>query len=91
MNGNNKIDSSEDFYHELSTFFQAVQEDKFPLARNLYFITAKRPMDDEIMVFFKWLLTDSQKFLDASGYVPLKPAELKEQVMKVAPEGSYDH
>lgn len=93
LNGNNKIDSAENFYHDLSTFLQAVHDEKFPSppARNLYFITAKRPMNPEIMEFFKWVLTDGQKFLTSAGYVPLKPAELKEQVMKVAPASGYDH
>ncbi|HRH61343.1 MAG TPA: hypothetical protein PL045_12270, partial [Chitinophagaceae bacterium] len=93
LNGNNKIDSAENFYHDLSAFLQAVHDEKFPSppARNLYFITAKRPMSPEIMEFFKWVLRDGQKFLASAGYVPLKPAELKEQVMKVAPASSYDH
>jgi len=93
VNGNNKLDEEENFYKDLSTFLEAVHNGNFPSppARDLYFITSKRPIDHELLDFFEWVLTDGQKFLSTSGYVPLKPALLKDQVRKVSPIGDYEH
>jgi phosphate transport system substrate-binding protein len=45
LNANGRIDDSEHFYSDLSTFLDAVNEEKFPSppARDLYFITKGRP------------------------------------------------
>ncbi len=54
VNGNNKIDSNENFYEDLSTFLSAVNTGEFPSppARDLYFITKGRPKNPAILIFF---------------------------------------
>jgi len=93
INGNGKIDKEENFYDDLSSFLEAVNTWKYPSppARNLYFVTKDRPHDPRILDFFKWVLSDGQKFLLDAGYVPLKPDLLLEEVKKVSPTESYEH
>jgi phosphate transport system substrate-binding protein len=93
MNGNGKIDNEEHFYDDLANFLEAVHSGKFPSppARDLYFITKGRPQDPKILAFFKWALTDGQKFVHADGYVPLKTDFLQEQVKKVDPNVTYGY
>jgi phosphate transport system substrate-binding protein len=93
LNANGRIDDSEHFYTDLSTFLDAVNSGKFPSppARDLYFITKGRPQKPEILNFFKWVLTDGQKLVHQDGYVPLQPDLIHEQVKKVAPGALYEN
>jgi phosphate transport system substrate-binding protein len=93
LNTNGRIDDSEHFYTDLSTFLDAVNTGKFPSppARDLYFITKGRPQRPEILDFFKWVLTDGQKLVHQDGYVPLQPDLIHEQVRKVAPGALYEN
>jgi phosphate transport system substrate-binding protein len=85
VNGNGKIDADENFYGNLSTFLQAVNDGKFPSppARNLYLLTKGKTQKKELLDFFKWVLTDGQKFVHEAGYVPLPESTLNEQVQKL--------
>ncbi len=85
VNGNGKIDTAENFYDNLSSFLQAVNDGKFPSppARNLYFLTKGKTQKKELLDFFKWVLTDGQKFVHVAGYVPLPENILTEQVQKL--------
>ena len=85
VNGNGKIDAEENFYGNLSLFLQAVNDGKFPSppARNLYFLTKGKTQKKELLDFFKWVLTDGQKFVHVAGYVPLSESTLTEQVQKL--------
>jgi phosphate transport system substrate-binding protein len=93
LNANGKIDDSEHFYADLYTFLDAVNAGKFPSppARDLYFITKGRPQRQEILDFFKWVLTDGQKLIHQDGYVPLPPDFIHEQLNKVAPGALYEN
>ncbi|MGN6354019.1 MAG: hypothetical protein ACTHLB_11560 [Parafilimonas sp.] len=85
VNGNGKIDTAEKFYGNLNSFLQAVNDGKFPSppARNLYFLTKGKTQKKELLDFFKWVLTDGQKFVHVAGYVPLPENILTEQVQKL--------
>lgn len=87
VNGNGKIDSSEEIYRDLPTFLDALNEGKYPSppARDLYFITKGRPQNKEIMDFFEWVLQEGQKFVHTTGYVPLHPEILNDQLKKISP------
>jgi phosphate transport system substrate-binding protein len=93
LNANGRIDDSEHFYADLYTFLDAVNAGKFPSppARDLYFITKGRPQRQEILDFFKWVLTDGQKLIHHDGYVPLPPDFIHEQLKKVAPGALYEN
>jgi phosphate transport system substrate-binding protein len=85
VNGNGKIDTEENFYGNLNSFLLAVNDGKFPSppARNLYFLTKGKTQKKELLDFFKWVLTDGQKFVHVAGYVPLPENILTEQVQKL--------
>lgn len=85
VNGDGTIDASEDIYRNLHVFLKAVNDGKFPSppARNLYFLTKGKTQKKEIIDFFKWVLTDGQKLVDAAGYVPLPKGTLGEQIKKL--------
>jgi phosphate transport system substrate-binding protein len=93
LNTNGRIDDSEHFYTDLATFLDAVNAGRFPSppARHLYFITKGRPHKQEILDFFKWVLTDGQKLVHQDGYVPLHPDFIHEQIRKVAPGALYEN
>lgn len=91
VNGNGRIDSSENIYQDLPTFLDALNEGKYPSppARDLYFITKGRPQNKVIMDFFEWVLKDGQKFVHTAGYVPLHREVINEQLKKVSPSEAY--
>jgi phosphate transport system substrate-binding protein len=93
LNANGRIDDSEHIYTDLYTFLDAVNAGRFPSppARDLYFITKGRPQRQEILDFFKWVLTDGQKLVHRDGYVPLQPDLIHEEVRKVAPGALYEN
>jgi phosphate transport system substrate-binding protein len=85
VNGNGKIDPEENFYGNLNSFLQAVNDGNFPSppARNLYFLTKGKTQKKELLDFFKWVLTDGQEFVHVAGYVPLPESTLNEQAQKL--------
>ncbi|MGN6616245.1 MAG: PstS family phosphate ABC transporter substrate-binding protein [Ilyomonas sp.] len=85
VNGNGKIDEDENVYTDLKTFLEAVNNGKFPSppARDLYFITKGKPVKKEVTDFFKWVLTDGQKYVQSAGYVPLPANTIDEQKSKL--------
>ncbi len=85
INGNGKIDADEDIYKDLPTFLEAVNTGKFPAppARDLYFLTKGKTQKKELLDFFEWVLTEGQKSVRSSGYVPLQPAVVEEQLKKL--------
>lgn len=85
VNGNGQIDPNENFYANLRIFLKAVNDGNYPSppARNLYFLTKGKPQKKEILDFFKWVLTDGQKFVNVAGYVPLPKGTLNEQLKKL--------
>ena len=86
VNGNGQVDANENFYGNLRSFLKAVNDGSFPSppARQLYFLTKGKTQKKEILDFFKWVLTDGQKLVDAAGYVPLTNAITADQQKKLA-------
>ncbi|MEP7318584.1 MAG: PstS family phosphate ABC transporter substrate-binding protein [Panacibacter sp.] len=93
INGNGRIDSVENIYHDLNTFLEALNEGKYPSppARDLYFITKSRPQNKAILDFFEWVLKDGQKFVHTAGYVPLHQEVITGQLKKIAPTAAYEN
>ncbi|MBX9850616.1 MAG: substrate-binding domain-containing protein [Cytophagaceae bacterium] len=75
LNGNDKIDSVENFYHTRELVIQAISRKQYPSppARELYFVSHGPPKDRVVIEFFKWILTDGQKFVPEMGYLKLSP------------------
>jgi len=81
VNGDGRIDASENFYSKKSEMVAAIADDRYPSppARDLFIVTKDKfsgPSKD----FVKWILTDGQKYVDESGYIPLNDNVLKEQI-----------
>lgn len=85
VNGNGQIDPNENFYGNLHIFLKAVNDGNYPAppARNLYFLTKGKTQKKEVLDFFKWVLTDGQKFVNVAGYVPLSKNALSDQFKKL--------
>jgi phosphate transport system substrate-binding protein len=86
VNGNGTIDPDENFYGNLRIFLRAVNDGKYPSppARQLYFLTKGKSQKKEVIDFFKWCLTDGQRFVDAAGFVPLPKNTIQQQINKLA-------
>lgn len=87
INGDGKIDDSENFYSDLHSFLKAVKEGTFPSppARELYFITKGKPVKKEVLDFFQWCLTEGQQYVSSAGFVPLSQSAISEQLGKINP------
>jgi len=85
LNGNGRLDSDEDFYATLDQIDQAIASGKYPSppARELYFVLKGRPAAKPLQEFLKWVLTDGQKYLAESGYIPLSAEKLKAELKRV--------
>ena len=86
VNGNGQIDPEENFYDNLRIFLKAVNDGRYPSppARNLYFLTKGKTQKKEVQDFFKWVLSDGQKFVDVAGYVALPKGTIQDQLKKLA-------
>jgi phosphate transport system substrate-binding protein len=85
LNGNGKIDSDEDFYHNLDEVMAAINTGKYPSppSRALYFVSAGRPASPLVNTFLRWILTDGQKYVSEAGYVQLNRERLTEELAKL--------
>lgn len=73
LNGNGKLDSDENFYENRDSLIHAISKKKYPSppGRELYFVSNGPPKDQLSIEFYKYILTDGQKFVPLTGYLPL--------------------
>jgi phosphate transport system substrate-binding protein len=85
VNGNGKIDKEEDVYGSRAELLKAIAENRFPSppARELYFVLKGKPQRPVFVAFLRWVLTDGQKFVDESGYIPLASEHLARQLDQI--------
>ena len=85
VNGNGKIDSTENFYANLSSVENAVLNGNYPSppVRDLYFVCKQKPSNQIVLDYFKWVLTEGQQYIKDAGYVPLPDDVIKEQLKKL--------
>jgi phosphate transport system substrate-binding protein len=85
MNRNGTIDPDENFYGTLDQVVIAIQTGKYPSppARDLYFVSAGKPADKNVVAFLRWILTDGQKFVPEAGYVTLTPEKIQSGIEKL--------
>jgi phosphate transport system substrate-binding protein len=85
LNNNGKLDANENFYGDIDKLVAAIVSGKYPSppARDLYFVTAKKPSNPAVKAFIKYILTDGQKFVSEAGYIKLSSEKLKKELAKV--------
>ena len=85
QNANGRIDSDEEIYDSFESILKAISEDKYPSppARELYLISNGKPENESVKTFLRWVLTDGQALVRESGYVPLEPGYVKDQLKKM--------
>lgn len=82
LNGNGKIDSTENFYEDHHKIINAIAHNLYPAppSRELYFVSNGPPKDPIIKEFFKWILTDGQQYVPEAGYIRLSQNKVKAEV-----------
>lgn len=72
LNGSGVLEQEEDFYRTRDELVAAIQKSAYPSppARTLYFVVKGLPTDEALRTFLKWVLTDGQKLVPESGYIP---------------------
>ncbi|CDN32804.1 Phosphate ABC transporter, periplasmic phosphate-binding protein PstS [Mucinivorans hirudinis] len=85
LNGSGRIDPEEDFYDTLEELCEAIAGGHYPSppARELYLVCRGKPQDDVILEFLVFILTKGQQWTAESGYVPLSPQRLEEELDKI--------
>jgi len=85
MNENGKIDREENYYNNLDEIVKAIKEGKYPSppARELYYVSKKKPDRKIVLDFLDWVLTEGQKELDAAGYIPLEETKVHNELNKI--------
>ncbi len=80
LNGNGKVDPEEDFTGNRTSLTDAIARGVYPSppARDLYLVTRGKPKGDLTVAFLRWALTDGQRFVGESGYIPLSDEQLNE-------------
>jgi phosphate transport system substrate-binding protein len=78
LDGNGKIDPSEQFYKTRDELTKAIAEGRYPAppARDLYMVSKGVPSNPAATAFLRWVLTDGQKFVPETGYIQLSPEKL---------------
>lgn len=80
INGNGKVDPEESVYGTRDDITGAIARNVYPSppARDLYFVTKGKPRNPVLVEFLKWVLTDGQKCVPETGYIPLSAEKLAE-------------
>jgi phosphate transport system substrate-binding protein len=81
VNGNGTLDADENFYGNQTDLLTAIAHNKYPSppARDLHLVT-KGAFEGEARAFVKWILTEGQQYVPASGYIPLPATKLAAQL-----------
>ncbi len=79
LDGNGKLDPAERFYGTRDELTKAIAENKYPSppARDLYMVSKGVPIKPAAVAFLRWILSEGQKFVPETGYIPLSPDKLK--------------
>jgi phosphate transport system substrate-binding protein len=85
INANGQLDADENFYAVKADVMAAIKDGRYPRppARALNLVTLDKPTG-LTKTFIEWVLTDGQAFVEETGYVPLTPEQLQEQLAKLS-------
>ncbi|MBN2614871.1 MAG: substrate-binding domain-containing protein [Bacteroidales bacterium] len=87
-NNNGKLDYFEDFYGNLNSLSRAVWLGKYPrtLTSRIYTVASVQPTGTAETAFLKWVFTDGQQYLAASGYSDLTLSERQSKLDQFGPD-----
>jgi phosphate transport system substrate-binding protein len=79
LDNSGRIEAKEDFYGTRDRLLAAISRGDYPSppARNLYFACNGKPGKKELAAFITWILTDGQRYIDLTGYIPVAEADLR--------------
>lgn len=85
LNANGIIDPEENFYETQDQMITAIKNNLYPSppARDLYFVSKGKPVNEAAIAFLKWILTDGQKIVNESGYVELSSEKIQAELAKL--------
>ena len=85
VDGNGKIDESENFYDSSDKIVQAIGDGKYPSppARDLHLVCQGKPDRKVVIEFLKWILTDGQKYVQEAGYINLSKQKLHSELARL--------
>jgi phosphate transport system substrate-binding protein len=84
INGNGTLEPNENFYGNMGDLLKAIADNVYPSppARDLN-IVVKSEFKGEVKEFARWILTDGQKMVSESGYIPLPQSTIDEGLAKL--------
>jgi glycine cleavage system H lipoate-binding protein/ABC-type phosphate transport system substrate-binding protein len=84
-NGNGTLDYMEDIYSNTNDFLRGVWIGKYPksLYSNIYVVSNVPPANETETAFLAWVLTDGQKYMNASGFCELAGSESQAQLERI--------
>ena len=90
IDGNGKIDPAESVYATRNDITKAIADGVYPSppARDLYFVTKGKPEKPALVAFLKWILTEGQKYVPETGYIPLSAPKLADGLDKIGAAGA---
>ena len=90
IDGNGKIDPAESVYATRDDITKAIAGNVYPSppARDLYFVTKGKPSKPALVAFLKWVLTEGQKYVPETGYIPLSADKLADGLDKIGAAGA---
>ena len=85
VNGNGQIDPEEDFYDNVATLIEAINDGRYPSppARYLNLVTKGKPERPVVVEFLRFILSDGQQYAGETGYIPLPDERAKEELEKL--------
>ena len=85
LNANGIIDPEENFYETQDDIITAIKNNSYPSppARDLYFVSKGKPVNEVTIAFLKWILTDGQKIVNECGYVELSGEKIQSELDKL--------
>ena len=81
LNGNGKIDPSENFYSDRHALMKAIASNRYPSppARDLHLVSKGIPEKRHILQFLIWILEEGQDYVDEAGYIPVSKEKILRQ------------
>lgn len=85
LDGNGKIEARESVYATRDDITQAIAKNLYPSppARDLYLVGKGKAANRAAVEFVRWVLTDGQKYVPETGYIPLNKEKLAEGLNKI--------
>lgn len=88
VNGDGRIDDNENVYQDISAITTAIADGRYPSppARELYFVSNGRPKRVEVRTFLRWVLSEGQAFVSATGFINVPKERIDEDIQKLGTE-----